>query len=344
LTTSSSGSGTFTPPSPSPSPSAPRMGSRKYWKKYSVVWLLLLVWAAILVTLVIWGISAGRHAGSSTSLPDSCTGSSTARPPESPPREPAVLKARTTVTTGVPFGRSYGNLQRDVEYDVASGADSLTGVQRITVEKSLFQTAAGDAQLSTADIHAWAEVRQPSRVILHVCFQRGRSTGLPGLYTGTISITDERVARVDVPFNVSLSFPTWQYIFALWVLALLPATLYVWLLLGSFTTTELSISNFKAWIFSRNAIIALGTGATVSFGLVTSTYFRTEEWGASITEATTLFGAAFAGFVAAASGVTGAGQDKRPHQNLSQPHQNLPRPHQNLSQQGQSDTGAHGSG
>lgn len=100
---------------------------------------------------------------------------------------------------------------------------------------------------------------------------------------------------MDVPFNVSLNYPVWQFVLALWVLMLLPATIYVWLLLGSFTTTTLSIASFKQWIYSRNAIIALGTGATISFGFILATYFRAEAWGSEVTEATALFGGAFAG-------------------------------------------------
>jgi hypothetical protein len=284
----------------------------KGWLYYAPVWLLLVMWVVVLAALVASGLNATYAKASTEPLPKSCMPGPTAQPPEESPESPAVLKPHSTVTTGVPFGRNLDYQERSIEYDVTSNPEVLSNVKTLYVEKSLFQTAAGDRQLYPQDISSWAEVKAPTRVLSHVCFQRTLSTGPPGLYAGTISITDGRVARVDVPFNVSLSYPTWQFVFALWILAILPATLYVWLLLCSFTTTELCLGNFRIWIFSRNAIIALGSGVTISFGLVSSTYFRSDAWDANFAEATTLLGGAFAGFVAAALGVTGAGQDKKP--------------------------------
>ena len=281
-----------------------------YWRKHWSAWILLVLWAVPLVVFLAWGLNA---ASPSPDVPAICNPPKELdSPPGTPPENPAVLMPHTTVSSGVPFGRFFDTKERHIEYDVTANPEALKGATSLAVEKTLFLTAAGSRQLDDSDILAWAEVKNQNRVFLHVCFRRDGSFGSAGTYTGTVSVIDSRVARVDVPFNVSLNYPVWQFVLALWVFMLLPATLYVWLLLGSFTSTRLTIGRFRQWIYSRNAIIALGTGATISFGFVLATYFKAESWGSDITEATALFGGAFAGFVAAAAGVTSAGQDKHP--------------------------------
>jgi hypothetical protein len=288
---------------------APKVWSPSYWNKYWSVWILLLLWAIPLVVFLTWGLNG---ASPSPAVPLACNPKAPDSPAGTPPDNPAVLKPHTTVNSGVPFGRFFDTKQRNVEYDVTTNPEALKGATSLAVEQTLFQTAAGSRQLDESDILAWAEVKNQNRVLLHVCFRRDGSFGSAGTYIGTVSVIDSRVARIDVPFNVSLNYPVWQFVLALWVFMLLPATLYVWLLLGSFTSTRLTIGTFREWIYSRNAIIALGTGATISFGFVLATYFKAESWGSDVTEATALFGGAFAGFVAAAAGVTSAGQDKHP--------------------------------
>jgi hypothetical protein len=260
-----------------------------------------------LVVLLVWGL---RGASPEPEVPEVCKPKSPDNPPSIPPENPAVLKPHSTVASGVPFGRDFGTKRRDIEYDVTANSETLKEAKSLAVEQTRFENASGSRQLDESGVLVWAEVKNQNRVLLHACFRRDHSFGSPGNYVGTVSIIDSRVGRVDIPFNVSLNYPVWQFVIALWVLMLLPATLYVWLLLGSFTTTKLSIASFRQWIFSRNAIIALGTGATISFGFVLASYFKAEAWGSDVTEATALFGGAFAGFVAAAAGVTGAGQDK----------------------------------
>ena len=296
------------PGSESPRP-APSVGSRAYWRNYWSVWILLLIWAIALAALIRWGLAG---ASPKPAVPSICQPRQANNPPLTPITNPAVLKPHSTVNSGIPFGRDFETKLRDIEYDVTANSSALKDATSLVVEMTQFQTATGGRQLDESDISAWAEVKNQSRVLLHVCFTRDGSLGSPGTYVGTISIIDSRVARVDVPFNVSLNYPVWQFVVALWVLMLLPASIYVWLLLGSFTDTRLTIASFREWIYSRNAIIALGTGATVSFGFILATYFKAEAWGSDVTEATALFGGAFAGFVATASGVTSAGQDKQP--------------------------------
>jgi hypothetical protein len=304
-----------TPGGETPGGEIPKVWSPSYWNKYWSVWILLLLWAIPLVVFLAWGRNS---ASLNPAVPSACNPKAPDSLPGTPPDNPAVLKPHTTVNSGVPFGRFFDTKQRDIDYDVTANTEALKGARSLAVEQTLFQTASGSRQLDESDILAWAEVKNQNRVLLHVCFKRDGSFGSPGTYIGTVNIIDSRVARIDVPFNVSLNYPVWQFVLALWLLMLLPATLYVWLLLGSFTSTKLTIRAFKEWIYSRNAIIALGTGATISFGFVLATYFKAESWGSDITEATALFGGAFAGFVAAAAGVTSAGQDKDPAKRTEQ--------------------------
>jgi hypothetical protein len=195
---------------------------------------------------------------------------------------------------------------------VTQNQATLAEANYLDVEVAQFMTSTGDQELPEGAVVGYAQVLGGgSRVKLHVCFDRSsQKMGAPGLYVGTVNIVDPRVARLDVPFSVSLSYPIWQYVLAIYVSMLLPATLYVWLLLGSFKSADrLSMEKFQRWFFSRNAIIALGTGFAVSIGLLLGTYFKAEAWGTSVTEATALFGACFSAFVAAAAGVTAASTD-----------------------------------
>ncbi|MGH3176601.1 MAG: hypothetical protein ACRDPF_22400, partial [Streptosporangiaceae bacterium] len=115
----------------------------------------------------------------------------------------------------------------------------------------------------------------------------------------------------DVAFNVTLSYPWWQLVFAVFVGMLLPAILYVWFLKGSFQSHQgLTIGLLQDWLFSRTALMAVGAGFAAAIGVFSAIYAKAPQWGTDWTSATGLFGATFSAFVAAATAVTAAGSDR----------------------------------
>ena len=136
------------------------------------------------------------------------------------------------------------------------------------------------------------------------------SLGDPGTYTGVVSIVDPRANRVDVPFTVTLSYPAWPLVVAWFLLMLLPATIYLWLLRGSFAAEAgLTWEMFHAWFFSRNGVLSVGAGAAAAVAVVVATYVRADAWSGDGAAWIALFAAMFTAFAAASAPITAAGKD-----------------------------------
>lgn len=269
---------------------------------------LAAIWVIVLALLVVWGLAANANAKSDT------VHCKQARPvqgvPSTAPGKPAQLKPRAEPVTAVPFSRNRTIESRQVEYDVTDPGKVLAKVSQLAVFTGQFISSDGSQQLNPGDINATAAL-QSGRVILTVCFNRtDPGFGAPGSYLGTVSIVDPRVSRTDVAFNVTMSYPCWQFVFAVFVAMLLPAILYVWFLKGSFqSNTGLTIRKLKNWIFCRTALMAIGAGIAAAIGVFSAIYAKAPAWGTDWTSATGLFGATFSAFVAAATAVIAAGSD-----------------------------------
>jgi hypothetical protein len=216
-----------------------------------------------------------------------------------PPSEPAQLKPRPEPVTAVPFSRNRTVQHRMVEYDVTDPGKAPLNVSQLDVSRGQFLSSDGGQQLNPDDMNAKATVRN-GRVILDVCFNRtDPNFGPPASYLGTISIVDPRVNRTDVTFNVTMSYPWWQLVSAVFVAMLLPALLYVWFLRGSFQSHEgLTLELLQKWLFSRTALMAIGAGFAAAIGVFSAIYAKAPAWGGDWTSATAPFGATFSAFVA----------------------------------------------
>jgi hypothetical protein len=270
---------------------------------------LAAIWAIAFAVLLGWGLDANASARSDTT--DCKQAGPVSGVPATAPSKPAQLKPRAAPVTAVPFSRSRTIQFRQVEYDVTDPGKVLANVGQLDVFTGQFISSDGSQQLNPRDINAAATLHS-GRVVLDVCFNRtDPGFGAPGSYLGTVSIVDPRVSRTDVAFNITMSYPWWQLVFAVFVGMLLPAILYVWFLKGSFQSHQgLKIGLLQDWIFSRTALMAIGAGFAAAIGVFSAIYAKAPAWGADWTSATGLFGATFSAFVAAATAVTAAGSDR----------------------------------
>jgi hypothetical protein len=288
---------------------AAEQGSQQSEPRPTRIVALAAIWAIVLAVLVVWGLVANASAKPDTA---GCKQPGAVPVPLTAPSKPAQLKPRAEPVTAVPFSRNRTIERRLVEYDVTDPGKVLAKVSQLAVFTGQFISSDGSQQLNPGDINATA-VLQSGRVILTVCFNRtDPSFGAPGSYLGTVSIVDPRVNRTDVAFNITMSYPCWQFVFALFVAMLLPAILYVWFLKGSFQSNkQLTIGQLQNWIFCRTALMAIGAGIAAAIGVFSAIYAKAPAWGTDWTSATGLFGATFSAFVAAATAVIAAGSDKQ---------------------------------
>ncbi len=277
-------------------------------KKTRLIRAAAVVWIVVIVTLVIWGRIAQASA---TPNRTDCEPKPVPGVPVVIPQGQAELKPRTEAVTIVPFSLNRTVQHRHVEYDVTDRNKILANVSGLDVFVGQFSSSDNSVQLNAKDINAVATLKD-GRVLLDVCFNRtDPDFGAPASYLGTVSIVDPRVTRTDVTFNVTLSYPWWQFVFALFLAMLVPAMLYVWFLRGSFQSHEgLTLDLLQKWLFSRTALMALGSGFAAAVSVFSAIYAKTQVWGTDWTSATALFGATFSAFVAAATAVTAAGSDR----------------------------------
>ena len=267
------------------------------------------IWAIVFGGLLAWGLGESATAKSDTT--DCKQAGPVPGVPSTAPSMPAQLKPRAEPVSAVPFSRNRTIQFRQVEYDITDPGQVLANVSQLDVFTGQFVSSDGSQQLNPRDINATATL-QSGRVVLAVCFNRtDPGFGAPGSYLGAVSIVDPRVNRTDVAFNITLSYPWWQLVFAIFVAMLLPAILYVWFLRGSFQSHQgLTIRELQNWLFSRTTIMALGAGFAAAIGVFSAIYAKAPAWGSDWTSATGLFGATFSAFVAAATAVTAAGSDR----------------------------------
>lgn len=301
-------------------PVATPRGLQRLQSGYRPIVVLAGVWTAAIVLLLLWGlvdVSVARARVRAAEVDHA----EDFRFDGPAPVTPAQLVARNDPETlaAVPFHRDLILQQRVIELTVprpeAVEGTTVEPVRlppggQLETHVGQFIDVARGRELDSGWISAVATVRQPHRVLLTVRFDRRNARlGRPGNYLGTVSIVDSRVSRVDVPFTVSLAYPWWQFVGALLLAMLVLATMYLWLLRGSFGSRELTLDDLQRWLFSRNALLSVGTGVAGAISVWTATYFSNPSWGASATAATALFGATFSAFVAAATAVTAAGAE-----------------------------------
>jgi hypothetical protein len=145
---------------------------------------------------------------------------------------------------------------------------------------------------------------QSGRVLLKLCVDRsGSKLADPGTYQGTVSIVDPRVNRVDVPIIVTLSYPSWQLVLELLVLAVFAGSWYIWVLKQK-KASDLAIGwEFVKFCGSMIGVLSIGAGVVAALGVYNATYLSSDSWGSSAEQPLALLGAMFSAFLAGATTV-----------------------------------------
>jgi hypothetical protein len=304
--------------------------------------LLASIWVLAIIVLLIWGQIAVVTVRSRAPNEEVNHTKDFRAPVTATEAVPAQMAPRSDLESLaiVPFNRRLVVQRRIIEYsatypeaaaeETAADQDAAAADQGTTDEATssppMQRLESGDEletnvgqfiersatrELDEGWISAVATVEQPNRVLLTVRFDRRNARlGDPGTYTGTISIVDPRVSRVDQQFTVQLAYPWWQFVAAQLVGMLVLAILYLWLLRGSFGSGELGLDGLERWLLSRNAVLSIGVGVGAAVSVWTATYFGNPAWDASFPAATALLGASFSAFVAASTAVTLAGTQR----------------------------------
>jgi putative Ig domain-containing protein len=220
------------------------------------------------------------------------------------PVKPAKLVLISGQTTTLAFYRALTTKILIIQYgvngtirDVGSGQyPNLNVVQQAFLRSD--QTALPASQIRVA---AWY---QSGRVVLELCVQRsGLKLADPGTYVGTVSIVDSRVDRVDVPITITFSYPTWQYVLELLVLAVFAGSWYIWVLQDK-QPEDLAVSwGFVRWCGSMIGVLSIGAGVVAALSVYNASYLNSASWGYTASQPLSLLGAMFTAFLAGAATV-----------------------------------------
>jgi hypothetical protein len=272
-----------------------------------------------LVVVGFFGFGLYDHYASATPPADAPPSSTHPCTPGAPPPgggAVATLAPRGTPVDSIAFGHSIGTQVRQFEFTVTDDRLATAACLPTQVNPFLRIDATDSAQLDPQRISA--EVRVAGRqVLVTVAVMRTDARFAPsGTYTGTVSLVDPRIERIDIPLTMTLAYPVWQLPLVVLLLTLPVAIGYLWLLKGSFhggrpdADVKIPLGQFDDYAFSRNGILAIGAGTASSVVVFSATYLRAPTWGSSFVDAITLFGAMFAAFAAASTPVTAAGSDR----------------------------------
>jgi hypothetical protein len=137
---------------------------------------------------------------------------------------------------------------------------------------------------------------------LEVCFGRqGGRLGNPGTYSGSVTLTDLRLASdVSVPVTVTLQYTHGAVLLWLILLVAVPGTWLLWLTKRPDTNSDESALNWDwlTWLKTVGGVIATATGTVAAFSVYVATYLKDPTWGTSPYQLIGLYGAMFSAFVA----------------------------------------------
>ena len=174
----------------------------------------------------------------------------------------------------------------------------LAGSTDLTLDVSQFTRQTGGATLRVDAVRAKA-VRVGDRVRLTLCVNHGTSSlGDPGSYAGSISIIDPRIARVDLPLEVTIAWPYWPGALLLCLLAILAGTFVAWVVRAKPSEdSHFKLSDFLDWVARLIGVVTVAVGTVAALTAYAATYLGNPVWGSSSTDVITLLGACFTAFV-----------------------------------------------
>ena len=204
--------------------------------------------------------------------------------------------------TTLAFNRAAATKTLVIQYGITGAiAGDLRYPNLAVSQQSFLRSDEAALPANRIKVAAWY---QNGRVLLNLCVDRsGGQLADPGTYQGTVSIVDQRVGRVDVPVTVTLSYPSWQLVLELLVLASIGGTWYIWVLRQKKPGTLAFGWDFLSYCTSMLGVLSITAGVIAALGVYSATYLSSTDWGSAATQPLTLVGAMFSAFLAGASSV-----------------------------------------
>jgi hypothetical protein len=228
------------------------------------------------------------------------------------PRPSATL--RVGQRTRLDFGRAQSAKDLVLYFDVNG---DLPKAHQLAVRVDPFRRD-DDARLhqkvsnptATDDDVAASALVRGREVEALVCFGReGDELGDPGLYAGSITLTDPRLSsEVTVPVTVTLQYV--HGVILLWLLlpVVVPGVWLLWVTKTAATNRHYAFDgrSMFSWLRTVGGVVSVTTGVVAAFSVYVGTYLLDDTWGSGPYQVLSLYGAMFSAFVATA-GIAHAG-------------------------------------
>jgi hypothetical protein len=255
----------------------------------------------ILVVFPAWALMLSQPKGTP------CTFSGApSQAPGSPaqPVRPAKLILISGQTTTLAFSRALTTKTLTIQYGLNGTIPEVETGQYPNlkvIQQDFLRNDQAALPANRVRVAAWY---QSGRVWLQLCVDRsGLKLADPGTYVGTVSIVDPRVSRVDVPITVTLSYPTWQDVLELLVLAVFAGSWYIWVLQDKQPTDRAISWHFITWCGSMIGVLSIAAGVIAAVGVYSASYLNNNSWGYTVSQPLALLGAMFTAFLAGAATV-----------------------------------------
>jgi hypothetical protein len=257
---------------------------------------------AVLLVLPMWSLLAGQPRAAPCNFqgePVQAPGS-----PGSPSSstQAAKLVLINGQTTTLAFDRALTTKTLTIQYGITGAIAGAGQYPLLQVSQQDFLRSDEVALPSDrVKVAAWY---QNGRVLLKVCVDRsGPKLADPGIYQGTVSIVDARVERVDIPVVVTLSYPSWQLVLELLVLAAFAGSWYVWVLQKKDPADSAISWGFVQYCSTMLGVLSIAAGVIAALGVYNATYLSSASWGSTVEQPLALLGAMFGAFLAGAASV-----------------------------------------
>lgn len=280
-------------------PAAPSENSSSSALSLWIGAIVIFAAVAALVALPMWSATLGQPKAMPCSFPGEPSQAPGSPGPSTQPLKLVLINGQATTLA---FDRALTTKTLTIQYGVTGTIQGVGQYPQLQVSQQDFlrsdQVALPSDRVKVA---AWY---QNGRVLLKVCVDRsGSKLADPGSYQGTVSIVDPRVDRVDIPIVVTLSYPSWQLVLELLIIAALAGSWYVWVLQKKGLSDPAISRGFVEYCGSMLGMLSIAAGVIAAIGVYNATYLNSTSWGSTAEQPLSLLGAMFGAFLAGAASV-----------------------------------------
>lgn len=188
----------------------------------------------------------------------------------------------------LPHGQKIASLPEGIVFDISKRPLDREGL---------------DGSIAPEEYVAIAKVTAPKEVTVTVCANPGARHLDAGTYVGSLRIRDPRIEDVTVPIIITLQYPSYKWIAALFgVVVFIAGSFFVWASGKKADNKAVwawsgGLAELPRWLLHNYVGVVAGTIAAISVFL--ATYWRNPAWGAKAPEEWfALFGATFTAYTA----------------------------------------------